>query len=218
MMTRRPWVKICGITRLEDARAAVEAGVDAIGFVLAAESSRLVAVDAAARIAAAVPPRVAKVGVFVSQPPDFVREVAARIGLTAVQAHGDESPEDCAAYGVPVVKAIPVGERFDPATLEPYRAFPVLLDAASGRARGGTGRLVDWPSARRARERGYRVLLAGGLSPENLLAAVTAVEPLGVDLNSGVERAPGVKDPHRIARALEALAHLPPAEESTWPW
>ena len=138
--------------------------------------------------------------------PATVRALVAEIGLTAIQAHGDETPEECADYGVPVVKAFGVGPDFDPATIEPFRAYVVLLDGVAGEARGGTGRRADWGIARRVVESGYRVLLAGGLAPENIVEAVETVEPLGIDLNSGVERAPGIKDPERLARALGALA------------
>jgi phosphoribosylanthranilate isomerase len=140
------------------------------------------------------------------------------IGLTAIQAHGDESPEDCRAYGLPVVKAFNTGEGFRIEFLEPYRAFAVLLDARAGARRGGTGRRADWGAARAAGEAGHRVLLAGGLSPDTVAAAVRAVEPLGVDLNSGVESAPGIKDPARIRAAVRALDALPFTEEAPWPW
>ncbi len=217
-MMRRPWVKVCGITRLADAEAAIAAGADAVGFVLVPSSPRCVTPAEAARIVARLPERTAKVGVVVSEPPATVRALITEIGLTAIQAHGDETPEECAEYGVPVVKAFGVGPTFDPATIEPFGAHAVLLDGVAGEARGGTGRLADWEIARRLVESGYRVLLAGGLAPENLVEAVETVEPLGIDLNSGVERAPGIKDQDRLARALGALAHWAPPKESTWPW
>ncbi len=217
-MIRAPFLKVCGITRLADALAAVEAGARAIGFVLVPGSPRRVNVEAARAIAAVLPPGVARVGVTASLSPEAVRELAAAIGLTAVQAHGDESAELCRAYRIPVVKAFPAGPGFDPGVLEAFRDFPVLLDGAAGGLRGGTGRTADWSAARRAREAGHRVLLAGGLGPGNVLEAVRAAAPVAVDLNSGVETAPGIKDPDRIREAAIRLAALPPPEETAWPW
>jgi len=215
---RRPWIKVCGITRREDALSAVGLGADAVGFILARESPRRIDAALAAAIARELPSRVARVGVVVSLPAEGALELVETIGLTALQAHGDESPETCLAYGVPVVKAIPTGPGFRVSDLEPYAAFPILLDGYSPNARGGTGLRADWTLARDARESGYRVLLAGGLGPANVRDAVETVSPLGVDLNSGVERAPGVKDPLLVRRAIEALAEMDPPEEATWPW
>jgi phosphoribosylanthranilate isomerase len=215
---RRPYVKVCGVTRVEDALAAVAAGADAIGFVLVPGSPRRVTPEAAAEIAARLPLGIARVGVTADLDPAEARAMSRTIGLTAIQAHGDETPDACRAYGLPVVKALAAGSGFDPAVLDPYREFPVLLDGYASAARGGTGRIADWSAARRAVEAGFRVLLAGGLSPGNLRAAVEAVGPRAVDLNSGVESRPGVKDPGLVRRALALLADLDPPEEDAWPW
>jgi len=215
---RRPYVKLCGVTRVEDAVAAAAAGVDAVGLVLVPGSPRRLAPEAAAAIAAHLPLGIARVGVTADLDPEEARAAVRTIGLTAIQAHGSETPEVCRAYGLPVVKAFPAGNGFDPAALEPYREFPVLLDGSVRSADGGTGRTADWSAARRAVENGFRVLLAGGLSPENLREAVEAVRPRAVDLNSGVESAPGVKDPGRVRRALGLLTDLDPPEEDAWPW
>jgi phosphoribosylanthranilate isomerase len=216
---RRPLVKVCGITRLEDALSAVAAGVDAVGFVLVPESPRFVAEAEAAAISRRLPPEIAKVGVVVDLAPREVRRLARRIGLTAIQAHGDEPPDLCGEYGLPVVKAVAAGDGFRWESLEPYRSYPVLLDAASDRARGGTGRLANWEQARLAREQGFTVLLAGGLGPGNLREAVQAVAPVAVDLNSGVESAPGIKDADLVRSALARLASFdPPEAASSWPW
>lgn len=217
-MTRRPWVKVCGLTRPADAAAAVAAGADAVGVILVPASPRAVTPDAARAVLAGLPPEIARVGVVVDAPVGTVRAWVATVGLTAIQAHGDEPPEACRAYGVPVVKAFPAGPGFDPSRLEPYREFPILLDGAAEGKRGGTGRPADWEGARRAVEAGFRVLLAGGLGPETVRPAVERVAPIAVDLNSGVETAPGRKDPARIAAALEALRDLAEPEASTWPW
>jgi phosphoribosylanthranilate isomerase len=215
---KRPFIKVCGITRAEDARIAVELGADALGFVLVPESPRCVPVEIAATIARSLPDRVAKVGVVVNRIPGEVRDLVRDIGLTAIQAHGEESPGDCRAYQLPVIKAIPAGDHLDRDALVVYREFPLLLDAAFGSSRGGTGMLANWTTARSARDAGYRILLAGGLGPENVLDAVRAVEPVAVDLNSGVESGPGLKDPERIRLAIEALRGLEPLEETAWPW
>lgn len=212
-----PWIKVCGITRAEDALAAVASGAHAVGLILA-ESPRRVTVETAAAIARALPEGVARVGVTVNAAPGDVRAWVERIGLDAVQAHGEESAETCAAYGCPVVKALPAPPGFDPSVLEPYREFSVLLDGAAAGARGGTGRTADWEGARRAREAGFRVLLAGGLGPDNVAEAVRRVRPLGVDLNSGVETAPGIKSPEAIAAAVRAIRASAQWENTTWPW
>lgn len=214
----RPWIKVCGITRAEDAGDAVAAGARAVGFVLVPGSPRAVAVDRAAAIARGLPEGVARVGVVSNRDAGEVRRLVRDIGLTAIQAHGDESPEACRGYGVPVVKAVNTGEGFAVDALRPYREFAVLLDAPAGALRGGTGRPADWAAARAARDAGYRVLLAGGLSAANVAAAVRAVQPLAVDLNSGVETAPGIKDAVRIREAVRALDGLPFTEEASWPW
>ena len=215
---KRPFVKVCGITRQEDATAAVEAGADAIGFVLVPESPRRISVANARNIARSLPDRVARVGVVVDLPVESVQKLVREIGLTAIQAHGDESPGVCRDYGVPVVKAFPAPAGFDLTVLDGYREFPVLLDGQAGDRRGGTGAPADWDQARAAGKAGYRVLLAGGLGEKNLLEAVRVVNPVAVDLNSGVEIKPGRKDVHKIRAAIDRLGSLGPAEEASWPW
>jgi phosphoribosylanthranilate isomerase len=215
---RRPWVKVCGLTREEDVAEAVSAGADAVGLVFAPESPRHVDPVRAARLVRAVPPQVARVGVTVSLSPAEAQILVRRVGLTAIQAHGEESADTCRAYGVPVVKAFRTGAGFDLGRLEGYGEWPVLLDGLAPGARGGTGRPADWEAARRAREGGWRVLLAGGLGPENLVEAIRRVHPVAIDLNSGVETEPGIKDGARIRAALECLRGWKPPAEETWPW
>ncbi len=212
----RPFVKVCGITRAEDAAAAVAAGADAVGFVFAPDSPRRISPARAAEIGRALPERVARIGVTVDLSPESMRALAEAAGLTAIQAHGEEPETVCRAYPLPTVKAIPGAA--DLQELEAYRTRPVLLDGRAPGRRGGTGRPADWELARRAGEAGFRILLAGGLGPENLMDAIRAARPAAVDLNSGVESAPGRKDPDRLRRALELLAGLEPPEESAWPW
>jgi phosphoribosylanthranilate isomerase len=214
----RPFVKVCGITRAEDALAAVRAGARAIGFVFVPGSPRQIDVTLAASIARLLPPRIARVGVVCDLDREAMRDLIDGAGLTALQAHGEEPPELCAGLGVPVIKAFAAGPGFDPGRLAPYRPFPVLLDGGTRPGWGGSGQSADWAVARAAREQGFRVLLAGGLGPDNVALAVRRVEPIAIDLNSGVEQKPGEKDPERMAAALAALGDLEPPLESSWPW
>jgi phosphoribosylanthranilate isomerase len=198
-------VKICGITRLEDAEAAVDAGAGALGFVFWPDSPRFIDPYRARAIVRALPPFVTAVGVFVNQAADYVRSVASLVQLGAVQLHGDETPAQASAIRRPVIKALTIAAASDE---EQWRAWPprvtVLLDVHDPVRRGGTGRTVDWTAAAALAAR-RRVLLAGGLTPENVAAAVARVRPFGIDVSSGVERSPGVKDHGRITALFEAL-------------
>jgi len=215
---KRPFVKVCGLTRAEDVRAAVALGADAVGFILHAASPRGIDLDTAARLVAEAPPGVARVAVTVNAVPDAVAEAAERLGLDAVQAHGEESPETCAEYGIPVVKALRTAPGFTEADVAPYAAFAILLDGFRAGLRGGTGARADWTLAVRLARGGYRVILAGGLSADNLASAMEEVEPLAVDLNSGVESAPGIKDHERLRAAFAAIAPGEPRPREERPW
>lgn len=190
-------VKICGITTIEDALAAVEAGAHALGFVFA-PSPRQVTPEQAAAIIAALPPFVHSVGVFVD---GDIEAVLSRCPLDAVQFHGRESPADLArVQGTRRIKACQVAARADLRPLAAYRevADAFLLDARVSRLAGGTGQSFPWPLAREARRFGLPIILAGGLSPENVAAAIEAGQPDAVDVSSGVEASPGRKDPDRV--------------------
>jgi len=193
------FVKVCGLTRLDDAYAAVEAGASAVGFVFWPESPRFVDPYRARAIAAKLPPFVSAVGLFVNQPVGYVNGVASLVRLGAVQLHGDETPEFAASITAPVIRALPV---------ERAAAWPegttLLLDAHDPVKRGGTGRVIDW-SAAAAVAAHRRVLLAGGLTPDNVADAIARVRPFGIDVSSGVERAPGIKDHARIRALFEAI-------------
>jgi phosphoribosylanthranilate isomerase len=186
-------VKICGITRLEDALLGVDLGADALGFNFVEGSPRRLDADAAAAIAAALPPYPIRVGVFADQPPETVEGVARRAGMHCLQLHGDESPESCARLALPWYKAHVVSPGFRPEDVRRYRAAAFLLDGYAPGQRGGTGRAFDWSVARRAASYG-RLILAGGLTPESVARAIAAARPFAVDVNSGVESAPGIKD------------------------
>ena len=195
-------VKICGITSLGDALMAVEAGADALGFVFHEESPRHVTLEQAAGIIAGLPPFVQSVGLFVNRPPEYVNETAAHCRLDLVQLHGDEPPELCDAVERRVIKAFRVR---DSASIEPVRHYRVaahLLDAWSPAAYGGTGHTFNWEIAKRCKSFGTLVL-AGGLTPENVAEAVAAVGPYAVDVSSGVESAPGRKDVARMREFIQ---------------
>jgi phosphoribosylanthranilate isomerase len=194
-------VKICGITRPEDAEAAVAAGANAIGFIFWPKSPRFIDPHRARTIAAALPPFVTAVGVFVNQPVAYVNGVASLVALGAVQLHGDETPEYAATVSRPVMKAVSAGR--DEARVWPSRVR-LLLDVHDPVARGGTGRTIDWAAAADLAAR-REVLLAGGLTPDNVADAVARVRPFGIDVSSGVERAPGIKDHGRLRALFEAV-------------
>ncbi|MCH6553294.1 MAG: phosphoribosylanthranilate isomerase [Acidobacteria bacterium] len=195
-------VKVCGITNLEDALVAALAGADALGFNFWPRSPRYIAPRAAADIIAQLPPLVTSVAVVVDEPPAQVARLARRSGVRAVQLHGQESQQDVAALaadGFAVLKAVRVGRDFRPQQLRSYVGVDAfLLDTEVKGRRGGTGKSFDWKKARAANRYG-RVLLAGGLTVENVGEAVAQARPYGVDVCSGVERRPGNKD-HDLLR------------------
>ncbi len=190
-------VKVCGVTRVEDARMAWAEGVDVLGLNFYARSPRCVDVPTAAALARTRPALGAVVGVFVNEAPDIIRMKVRECGLTAVQLHGDEPPEACAGFGVPVIKALRVR---GPEDVENARRFvgvgdvtALLLDgAAPGYGGGGVG--FDWSLVARLTDAGVPVLVAGGLNPGNVAQAVKATRPYAVDVASGVESSPGIKD------------------------
>jgi phosphoribosylanthranilate isomerase len=211
------FVKICGITRIDDARAAVDAGARAVGFVFWPGSPRFIDPYRARAIVSALPPFVTAVGVFADQEFDYVSGVASLARLGAVQLHGRETPEYAAALGRPVLKAIPID---DPSRTRSEAiddgmwpaSTTLLLDVHDPVRYGGTGRTIDWSMAATVAAR-RPIVLAGGLTPENAAEAIARVRPFGIDVSSGVERTPGVKDHGRIRKLFEALyatSHLTP--------
>lgn len=198
-------VKVCGITNIEDARTAAEAGADAIGLVFA-ESPRRVSAGEARTIVAALPNAVLKVGVFVNEEPKVVSLIASEVGLDYVQLHGDETPETVAAIrsdGVGVVKALRVRDADALAVMDSYDADLYLLDAWSEKVRGGSGTRFDWALAKSLFGRD-NIVVSGGLSPENVGEAVSFFEPWGVDASSSLEDAPGRKSGERVRRFVSA--------------
>jgi phosphoribosylanthranilate isomerase len=198
-------VKICGLTTVADGRAAAAAGADAVGFVFWPHSSRAVASERAREIAAALPPFVARVGVFVDEQPETISRIAGEVGLDVVQLHGDEDPADLERLPRRVVKALRFGDAVREAIgVWSGRGAGILLDAGSAERPGGTGRRLDWPGVAALRDAAPWLMLAGGLDPENVAEAIRIVGPDAVDVSSGVESAPGVKDPARVAAFVRA--------------
>lgn len=200
-------VKICGITREEDARAAVRAGADLLGFIFVRSSKRWVEPERARAIISTLPSKVIPVGVFVNSARKEICDIISTAGIRLLQLHGDESPGDTLGYGLPVWKAFRVGPDFDLRSLQQYEADGLLLDSYAEGANGGTGKTFDWEIAVSAKRYGP-IILSGGVTPENVAGAVWKVAPYALDVNSGVESAPGVKDPARIDRLFEVLRNI----------
>ncbi len=203
-------VKICGITNLEDALAAVDAGADALGFVFA-ESPRRVRPQDAARIIDNLPVLVNCVGVFADEPVKIVEKIARQCKIGALQFHGDESPEYCRHFRktYKVIKAFRVKDKSDLKVLVKYKADGYLLDAFIKGIKGGTGKTFDWELARQAKRFAGPVILSGGLNAENISRAVSAVRPYAVDASSGVESMPGKKDPWLIREFIKKASGVP---------
>lgn len=202
-VTSRTRVKICGITRVSDARLAAELGADALGLVFYAGSKRVVSIRQAQQIRAAVPVMVSLVGLFVNPLRQQVDEVLTAVHLDCLQFHGDETPEFCASFGLPYMKAVRVAPGLDPAELIAAHtaagACAVLLDAWDPVRPGGTGKQFDWSLAEQCVQRSaLPIVLAGGLEAANAAQAIRQVRPWALDLSSGVESEPGVKSPERL--------------------
>lgn len=203
-MTR---VKVCGIRRVEDARLAAALGASAVGFVFWPGSPRFLTAEQAREITRQLPPFLTRVGVFVNQPVAEMVEIGLRAGMDVLQLHGDEEAAHVdAAAPLRMIKALPVGPGFTMAAVDGVPAgVGVLLDAHDPVRRGGTGRSIDW-SVAAAVARHRPIILSGGLSPDNVQEAVRTVHPYAIDVSSGVERAPGIKDESRL-RAFFAALH-----------
>lgn len=197
-------VKICGITRPQDVAAAVEAGADALGFVFTPRSRRAVDANAASPLVREVPALVARVGLFMDQGFEDVARILDRVPLNLLQFHGDEDPDFCRQFGLPYVKALAMGSADDADGVERLAAAyddaaALLLDAHAGGEAGGTGRTFDWGRIPRLQR---PLILAGGLTPDNVREAVTRVRPWAVDVSSGVEDAPGLKNRAKIQKFI----------------
>ncbi len=198
-------VKICGITRVEDALNAVEHGADAIGLVFYEPSPRNVEILQAIEIANKIPAFVTVVGLFVNAEPDFVRKVISQVKLDLLQFHGEESPQECASYGLPFIKAIRV--KSDTNLVQCAKDFfaskALLLDTFTDGVAGGTGHVFDWNLIPAALDK--PVILAGGLNAQNVAQAIKQVRPYAVDVSGGVEISKGIKDAAKIAAFMQQV-------------
>lgn len=205
-------VKVCGITQPEDAFAAIGCGAQALGFIFYRESPRYVAPEAVATFRRALPPFVVTVGVFVNATAEEINHVTQVAGLDRVQLHGGEPPELMEQLARPAYRAFRMRQESDVQTVLAALDRTVLLDTHIASQHGGTGTSFDWAWARRIGAR-KRVILAGGLAAENVEQAIVAARPAALDVSSGVESAPGIKDPRKLEaffRALDAIPDLPP--------
>jgi phosphoribosylanthranilate isomerase len=197
------WIKICGITRIEDARSAIKAGADAIGFVFA-ESPRKVTIKQAKTIITHLPKKVTKVGVFVNEDPQVVRKIADECALDMVQFHGEETPEYCMQFRGPklkIIKAFRISKKIP--CIHRYKVDFYLLDTFVKNIQGGTGKTFNWDLAILAKKQGVPIILSGGLNENNIKDAIRKVKPFGVDVSSGVESLPGKKVASKIQKFIE---------------
>jgi len=201
----RTRVKICGITREQDALAAAECGADAIGLVFYPPSPRDVSLERAAEIVSVLPPFVTTVGLFVNADAESIAEAVERVGIDLIQFHGNECADYCAKHNRPWIRALRMKDDLDlTASVQEYgNARGVLLDAYRPGLPGGTGETFDW--SRIPIELAGRIVLAGGLNPDNVADAVRQVRPYAVDVSGGVEAQPGIKDADKIARFIEGV-------------
>jgi len=204
-MTSRVRIKFCGITRVRDAQAAVALGVDAIGIVLTRHSARFVDPDRAASIRAAIPPFVACVALFMNDDPDWIHECITALSPDLLQFHGDEQAEHCTCYDRAYLKAVAMNGGDDP--VEIAAAHPAaagfLLDGQAAGEQGGSGKVFDWRRVPQGLNR--PLILAGGLTCDNVASAIRMVRPFAVDVSSGIESAPGVKDAVMMRRFVDAV-------------
>jgi phosphoribosylanthranilate isomerase len=194
-------IKICGITTLDDALAAAQHGADALGFNFYKKSPRHIEPEKAAEIISQLPPIILPVGLFVNEREEKVLEIQRLTCIQTLQFHGDESAEFCQRFGSRIIKAFQVKDRESIKHMAQYHVGAFLLDSYRDGQRGGTGMTFDWHLAVVAKTFG-RVILAGGLTPENVAEAVKLVQPYGVDVTSGVEREPGVKDHAKLRKFI----------------
>jgi phosphoribosylanthranilate isomerase len=197
-------IKICGITQYEDAKTAVNLGVDAIGFIFYPKSPRYIHPDAAKEIIRKLPPFVSKIGVFVNDSVRTISEVFSKSGIDTVQLHGDETPEFAHSLSCTVIKAFGVKPDFDLAVPGKYQVSGYLLDTWS-EERGGSGKTFDWSIAKKASQKYPNIILAGGLNSANVREALENVTPYAVEFNSGVEIKPGIKNHYKMRDAIAVV-------------
>ncbi len=197
-------IKICGITNIEDALLSVDLGANALGFVFYKESKRYIKPDNAKSIISKLPPFVTTVGVFANQDLDEIKKIKENAGFDVFQLHGDESPDFCMKLEGKVIKAIRVKENIDPKEVESYPTQAILFDNYSTEAYGGTGETFGWEILK-GFDTSKKIILSGGLTPENVAKAIRIVKPYAVDVSSGVEENPGKKNPDKLKRFIKAV-------------
>ena len=198
-------VKICGITRSEDAIDAAYLGADALGFVFYSGSKRYIDPGAASKIIKSLPPFITPVGVFVNEDKKRIQEVKSVSGIDLVQIHGDEDPDFCNSLGMKYIKACRVTDRDSLENIRYYNTSFILLDSHSEDSYGGTGRTFNWKDASSYNFFGKSIILSGGLNSDNVRNAINLVNPYAVDVSSGVESAPGIKDHTKLKDFIEAI-------------
>ncbi len=198
-------VKICGITNIGDAYRAAEYGADALGFIFYAKSRRMITPERAKEIIQKIPGSIGKIGVFVNQEIEVVKEIMGFCGLHLVQLHGDESPQYCGRFPrTTLIKTVSACTEEEVEKLEHYPVRAVLVDTHEPGHYGGTGKNSDWTLALKVKKK-HPLILAGGLNKENIKRAIETVRPCAVDINSGVETSPGRKDPYKIREIMEII-------------
>lgn len=195
--------KICGITNLDDANVAVENGASAIGFIFYEKSPRTISINNAKSISKHLPKTIARVGVFVNHEKDFIRLAISEVPLDMIQLHGDETPDFCNQFDVPILKALRIKNEASLSVMDQYDVAVFLLDTFSNDQYGGTGETFDWSVLNRKFK--TPIILSGGLNSENILNAIDAVNPSAVDVNSGVESSPGKKDFNKLKSLFKNL-------------
>lgn len=198
------FTKICGITNLEDALASIEAGADALGFIFYKKSPRYINPSTASKIIKHITKEIKTVGVFVNESRYNIQEIIMETGINVLQLHGDESPEDCRYSNAEVWKGVRINSESELSTLNKFKVDAFVFDAFHPDIYGGTGTVCDWDIVKVAAKI-HKILLSGGLNPENVIDAITRVNPFGVDVNSGVESSPGKKDVRKIKQLFESL-------------
>ena len=197
-------VKICGITNYKDASKSVDSGADALGFIFYKNSKRFIDPQEAYNIIRQLPPFVTKVGVFVNSSYREIIKITGDLAINTIQLHGDESPDFCARFKHTVIKALRIKDTEDLGEVDSFPARAILFDTYSDKDYGGTGNTFDWNILKKLKTE-KKTILSGGLNPDNVGEAIKTVRPYAVDVSSGVEKSPGIKDHKKIQRFIEAV-------------
>lgn len=200
-------IKICGLTNKDDALNAIALNVDALGFIFYEHSPRYISPEVVETFVLDLPPFINTIGVFVNATPDYINSVVKRCKLNGIQLHGSEPPEFCTQFSLPTIKAIPVREHSDITTIPKYKGCVngILLDTKAENVHGGTGKTFDWGLALEAKEYDTPLILSGGINAKNIEKALKMVAPYGIDICSGVEKEPGIKDYNKMQELIGAI-------------